>query len=400
MASNPASSNAPLLAATQQQAERHYLQAFGQPAQWCVAAPGRVNLIGEHTDYNDGFVLPMAIERYVVIAAGPGKVGHPPAATIRSVDLQESFTVPLNQPPQPGNVAWSSYLAGVIAGFLDRGEALPAFNAVVHSSVPLGGGLSSSAALEVATATLLESILATSLDPSAKALLCQQAEHRFANVPCGIMDQFSSVFGQADVLMLLDCRSRHLQPIPFTSPAVTVLIVNSNVRHELTGGEYAARRRQCEAAAQALGSASLRDTTATMLAASSRQMDEVAYRRARHVLTENERTLQAAEAIRMQDWPTAGKLMYASHASLRDDFEVSCDELDCLVAIAEQIGIAGGVFGARMTGGGFGGCVVSLVNTDAVAAITETIYTHYTAQTGIEPTTFATRPARGSHVLR
>lgn len=392
------------LATCVQRAELSYVDKFDKPPQWVVAAPGRVNLIGEHTDYNEGFVLPMAIQRYVVVAAGLKPVAQQPCsgntAVFHSANLGDSFHTTLDKitKSEPGN--WSNYVKGVLAGFLDREYHLPSFQAVIQSSVPVGGGLSSSAALEVAVATLLESILETSLAASEKALLCQQAEHQFAGVPCGIMDQFCSVFGQEDALMLIDCQSQKIQSIAFTSPDVTVLIAHSNVNHELVGGEYRERRQQCEAAAHALGVSSLREATLAGLENVADQLDEVIYRRTRHVIAENTRTLQAADAIGAEDWLTAGELMFASHASLRDDYEVSCGELDILVDIAQEIGVPGGVYGSRMTGGGFGGCTVSLVKTDLVSSVSEMLRTSYLEKTGIEPSLFATRPARGAHVIQ
>jgi len=387
-----------------QQTEQDFATKFGKMPQWVVAAPGRVNLIGEHTDYNGGFVLPMAIERYVVIAADLHtealKPGHGNSATFHTANLGESFQVPLDEIAKSEPKEWSNYVKGVLAGFLERKHRLPSFDAVIHSSVPLGGGLSSSAALEVAVATLLEAILDTSLLPTEKALLCQQAEHQFAGVPCGIMDQFSSIFGQEDTLMLIDCDSQQVQPIAFTTPDLTVLITNSSVNHALVGGEYRQRRQQCETAATAMRVASLRNATLASLHRASDQLDEVICRRARHVITENARTLEAAKAIGQEDWTTVGELMFASHASLRDDYEVSCDELDILVEIAREIGIRGGVYGSRMTGGGFGGCTVSLVKTDSLSAIMQTLRTRYFEKTGIKPTLFVTRPARGAHVIR
>jgi galactokinase len=266
--------------------------------------------------------------------------------------------------------------------------------------VPLGGGLSSSAALEVATATLLEAITGQSLDPVAKALLCQQAEHQFAGVPCGIMDQFISVMGRQDHLLLLDCRSRQTELVPMIDPSVALLVTNTNVKHELTGGEYAQRRRQCEATAKALGLASLRDATLASLQQAKDRIDPVAFRRARHVVTEIERTSQTAKAIRASDWRRAGQLMYASHDSLRDDYEVSCAELDAVVEIARSLGRNGGVYGCRMTGGGFGGCTVALVKTEAVAAITARISGDYQRKTGIAATIFESRPAAGAALLK
>jgi galactokinase len=392
-----------LLAECAQQAEQHFASAFGRTAEWVVAAPGRVNVIGEHTDYNDGFVLPMAIERYVVIAAALTTEASEQShgnAVFHSISLGDSLNVSLDEvaKSEPGN--WSNYVKGVLAGFLDLEYNIPSFNAVIHSSIPLAGGLSSRAALEVAVATLLEAILGASIYPTEKALLCQQAEHRFAGVPCGIMDQFCSVFGQENALMLLDCRSQQIQSVAFSASDVTVLITNSNVKHDLAGGEYAERRQQCKTAANCLGVSSLRDTTLAEIEVLSDQMDKTITRRARHVITENTRTLQVADAIRGANWLAAGKLMYASHKSLRDDYEVSCDELDILVELAQNIGVSGGVFGSRMTGGGFGGCTVSLVRTDAVDSVAEALRTLYLEKTGIEPSLFATRPARGAHVIR
>jgi galactokinase len=213
------------------------------------------------------------------------------------------------------------------------------------------------------------------------------------------MDQFTSVMGLPDHLLLLDCRSTQIELVPLADPHVTVLIINSNVRHELTGGEYAERRSQCAQAARALGVPALRDATLAQLEAGRAQLADVLYRRARHVIGENERTTQAAVALRRGDWPEIGRLMYASHASLRDDYEVSCPELDLLVELARNLGEAGGVVGSRMTGGGFGGCTVSLVRTEAVHAVADAIARGYQQQTGIAPTVFTSRPARGAHVV-
>ncbi len=376
-----------------------FTEVYGQPPRWIAAAPGRVNVIGEHTDYNDGFVLPMAIERYTVIAAAPAKkAGH---ATLRSSEKDgKALAIDLGQPLKPfAKGTWANYPAGVIAGFLARGVTFPGFDALVHSTVPLGGGLSSSAALEVATATLLETITGKKLDPVDKALLCQQAEHQYAGVPCGIMDQFISVMGRKDHLLLLDCRSRKTELVPMRDPSVSLLIVNTNVKHELGSGQYAMRRAQCEAAAKILGLTSLRDATAAALLKAKDRMEEVVFRRARHVIGEIERTPKAARLLGASDWSAAGQLMYASHASLRDDYEVSCAELDAVVEIARSIGENGGIFGCRMTGGGFGGCAVALVKTDAVDAISKRIAADYRQKAGIEATLFVSRPAAGASVL-
>jgi galactokinase len=268
------------------------------------------------------------------------------------------------------------------------------------STVPLGGGLSSSAALEVCTATLIEAATGREIDPVEKALLCQKAEYEFADVPCGIMDQFVSVLGRENHLLLLDCRSRETQLVPMSDPSVELLIVNTNVKHELGNGEYARRRAECEQAAKILGVASLRDATVVMLEHAKGRMSEVVYRRTRHVIGEIERTVHAAEGIRASNWLSVGNLMYASHASLRDDYEVSCKELDAVVEIAGDIGYKGGVYGCRMTGGGFAGCAVALVRTESVEAISQKVAADYKMKTGIEATIFVSRPAAGATVIK
>lgn len=371
---------------------------YGRPARWIVAAPGRVNFIGEHTDYNDGFVLPMAIERYAVMAADTA--ADPGAISIYDTQFKETAKIDISQPVTKGQPKWSNYLRGVIAGFQQKGLAVPALDVAMISTVPLGGGLSSSAALEVCTATLLEAATGQPLDPVEKALLAQKAEHEFAGVPCGIMDQFISALGREGHLLLLDCRTRKTELVPMSDPAVALLIVNTNVKHELGSGEYAKRRAECESAARTLGVASLRDATAGQLETFKGKFAAVDYRRARHVIGEIERTVHAAEALRASNWTSAGQLMYASHDSLRDDYEVSCPELDAVVEIAESIGLVGGVYGCRMTGGGFGGCAVALVKADQVAAITEKIASEYHVKTGLEATIFSSRPAAGATILK
>ena len=374
-----------------------FTRCFGHAPRWVVAAPGRVNLIGEHTDYNDGYVLPMAIERHIVIA---GDSNSDRQVTLHSETTGETASFGLHPKVERGDPGWSNYVRGVIAGFQKLKKKVPGFDAVIESTLPYGGGLASSAALEVAMATLLEAITDQTLDPIEKALLCQRAEHDFAGVPCGIMDQFTSILAQENHALLLDCRSRTTTPVPMTDPAVTVLIINTNIRHKLVEGEYAARRAQCEAAGRALKVAALRDATPAALNKAQKQMEPVVFRRARHVITENERTLQMARAIQASDWLGVGQLMYASHASLRDDYEVSCPELDTVVEVAQAMGAAAGVIGCRMTGGGFGGCAVGLVKTDQVQRITRALDAAYEKKTGRQTTIFSSRPAAGARILK
>jgi len=373
-----------------------FAKCFGRAPRWKAAAPGRVNLIGEHTDYNDGFVLPMAIDRYTVVA---GDRNAKREVTIHSVTTGETASFSMRSKISRGQPGWSNYVRGVVAGFQQRGFKISGFDAVIDSTVPFGGGVSSSAALEVATATLLEAMAGEKLDPIEKALLCQKAEHEFAGVPCGIMDQFTSVLAQQDHALLLDCRARTTTAVSMADPEITVLIVNSNVRHKLVDGVYANRREQCETAARILKVPALRDTTLKQLTAARDAMDSIVFRRARHVVTENERTLEAARFIQSRNWLKVGELMYASHASLRDDYEVSCRELDIIVEIAQSMGEKEGIAGCRMTGAGFGGCAVSLVRTQSVKSVARKIEEAYEDKTGNLPAIFSSRPAGGARVL-
>ena len=395
----------------------HRLQTrFGREPRWIVAAPGRVNLIGEHVDYNNGFVLPMAIDRYCVIAAADDANDQ---ATLYSVATDDEVRINLRESSATGSASaepgrnntyrscsrrvnghWSNYIEGVISGFAKQNLRPGGFTAVIESSVPVGGGLSSSAAIEVATATLLEAMTGSSLAPVQKALLCQKAEHEFAGMPCGIMDQFASVLCQLDHLMLLDCCSQQFRHVPFNDPAVTVLIVNSNIKHALTGGEYAERRGQCESAARKLNVASLRDVSAGNLEVLRDELTDSEYHRAQHVVSEIARTIEAESAITAGDWPQMGRLMYESHASLRDDFAVSCRELDLLVEFARDLGLSGGIFGSRMTGAGFGGCTVSLVDTGKINEAATTIASRYAAETGVQPSIILSRPAQGAQIIK
>lgn len=376
-----------------------FQNSYGRAPTVVVAAPGRVNLIGEHTDYNDGFVFPMAIERFTVIAAAPSNGSQ---ATLRSIAFDESATVHIDGTARPSeNVVWSSYVQGVVQFAVEAGLQVEPFEAMIATDVPIGGGLSSSASLEVATATLLETMAGQRLDPVEKALLCQKAEHKFANMPCGIMDQFISAMAEAGKAMLLDCRSRVPQMVPLNDPDIAVLIINSNVKHQLTGSEYPTRRRQCETAAKVLEKPMLRDVTMSLLeerrtAFASIPDGETCIRRARHIVTENDRTVSMAAALAARAWSKCGELMRASHVSMRDDFEISCREIDILVDLASN---TPGVWGSRMTGGGFGGCTVSLVESQHADEITASITAAYQSKTGIVPAGFITRAAHGAAVL-
>ena len=373
---------------------------FGRPPQWVAVAPGRVNLIGEHVDYCGGYVLPMAIERYTMIAAAPRpRAAGPASARVFSTAVGAAAEIPLESAGDPtisaGLPGWTRYLQGVLAGFLARGAAVPAFDAVVDSTVPLGGGLSSSASLEVALATLLAALSETRIESLELALLCQRAEHDFAGVPCGVMDQCASALCTADHLLLLDCRSLAVEQVPFARDDIVVLVSNSNVRHALNDGEYGRRRSDCEQAARVLAVPLLRDATAAQVAAAREALGPRVHARARHVVTEIDRTRRAAAAITAGRWAELGLLMAESHASLRDDYEVSCPELDLLVDLAAA---APGVIGTRLTGGGFGGCTVTLVEAASAHAVMDAVARGYRRHTGRECTMFTTRPAQGAMI--
>ncbi|NXL59963.1 GALK1 Galactokinase, partial [Chordeiles acutipennis] len=381
----------PLLAA----ARRAHEAAFGgRAAVLAVWAPGRVNLIGEHTDYNGGFVLPMALQLGTVLVGSPTQDGTISILTT-SAEADEPHRVQFPAPHQgsplsPGRPRWANYVKGIIQQY--RGGPVPGFSAVIASNIPLGGGLSSSAALEVATYTFLQQLCPDDGDLVAKALACQKAEHTFAGMPCGIMDQFISVMGKEGHALLIDCRSLETTLVPLTDASLAILITNSNVRHALTGSEYPTRRWQCEEAAVALGKASLRDATMAELEAARSRLGEEVYRRARHVVGEIARTAQAAQALQDRDYKMFGRLMVESHNSLRDDYEVSCPELDELVAAALEVD---GVYGSRMTGGGFGGCTVTLLEAGAAERAQHHIQEKYSGTA----TFYLTKPSGGAKVL-
>ncbi len=402
-------------------AKEFFREKFGCEPTVFAAAPGRVNLIGEHTDYNGGYVFPMAIERYTIIAATPTDSDK---TTIWTKDcgnkmvptVAGDFTLSADVAPKD-SPDWASYVQGTISCCLRKGATLKSgFNAAIVSNVPLGGGLSSSASLEVSVATLIEELSGHKFEGSEKPLLCVDAEHEYAKMPCGIMDQFISALGQKDCAMLLDCKSERPEMVPMSDPTVSVLITNSNVKHELTGSEYPERRAACKAVAEALGRKLLREVSMDELLASKDKIlamkvqltfgekskeisGETLFKRARHAVGEDVRTLKMKDALVAGDWATVGEQMYASHESLRDDYEVSCKEIDELVEIARSIGPDGGVIGSRITGGGFGGCTVTLVRTDKADEIAKKIAQEYKARVGEDATIFVTRPAQGARVL-
>jgi len=360
-------------------------------------APGRVNLIGEHTDYNDGFVMPAAIEYYTWVAGAPRADG---ILSVYSEQFEERVEFSTDELAAPPSKHWSDYVRGVAAVLQAAGREPCGAELMISSEVPLGAGLSSSAAIEVAAALAITSISKIDISSLELARVCQLAEHEYAGTRCGIMDQFISVFGRAGHALMLDCRSLEYSLLPLPKD-VRVVICNTKVRHELADGEYNRRRADCETGVARLRQhtpsiKALRDATPQILERHKSELPEVVYRRCRHVISENERVLAAATALKAKDMHSFGKLMYASHASLRDDYEVSCDELDMLVEIASRVP---GVYGARMTGGGFGGCTVNLVEAEAVSGFKMQVSQLYQAKTGKIPPIYICSAGTGAGLV-
>ncbi|MYE26832.1 MAG: galactokinase [Chloroflexi bacterium] len=365
---------------------------FGEAPAFIVRAPGRVNLIGEHTDYNDGFVFPMAINRATWIALRP-RADKRVLAISLDMDDQREFS--LNDLRRPADADWIDYLAGVAWALRERGYPLRGWEGVAAGDVPIGAGLSSSAALELVTARAFFEVSDFEWDAAEIALACQAAENNWLGVNCGIMDQMISAAGVEDRALLIDCRSLETTSAPL--PADTaVVILDSGTRRGLVDSAYNERRKQCEAAARHFGVSALRDVDETAFAERAQELDELSRKRARHVVTENERTLRARDAMRSGEAAALGKLMIASHISLRDDFEVSSPALDAIVDCANA---EDACYGARMTGAGFGGCAVALARADGADAFAERVSAAYQSATGIQPTLYITRASRGAETV-
>ena len=361
-------------------------------------APGRVNLIGEHTDYNEGFVMPFAIDLHTVVAAS---VRDDSMLNVVARDLDDETTIDLNDEPRTKRDSWIDYVGGTVRCVAKEFGDIRGADMIITSSVPIGGGLSSSAAIEISVGLAVLELSGVEVDRKRLAFAAQRAEHEFVGTRSGIMDQFTSAFAKEGNVMLLDCRSLEIDHIPLVLDGVALVVIDTTVKHSLASSEYNTRREECEKGVEILKKylpyiKSLRDVTPADLYVQGDALPDVILRRCRHVVAENERTVAAAKALRERDFPSVGKLMFESHNSLRDDYEVSCPELNELVDAAAKVD---GVFGSRMTGGGFGGCTVTLVKKESVEELRRQIIEAYKTKFGKEPEIYTFKVASGASEL-
>jgi galactokinase len=364
---------------------------FGQPPAFVVRAPGRVNLIGEHTDYNDGFVLPMAIDQAVWIALRPRADDQ---VHVHSLDMDDAALFDLAA-LRHEDQGWAEYVKGVAWALQEAGYRLTGWEGVLAGDVPRGAGLSSSAAVELATARAFQAVSGFPWDPPAMAKLGQKAENQWVGMNCGIMDQMISAAGQAGHALLIDCRSLETQSTPLP-PGTVVVILDTATRRGLVDSAYNERRAQCEAAARYFGVPALRDVNMERFRAEASGLDDVTQRRARHVISENERTLAAAAAMQRGDAAELGRLMDASHVSMRDDFEISGPALNIMVQCAQE---EPGCYGARMTGGGFAGCAVALVEAGVAEEFASNVAARYQASANLEPAVYVCNASEGASIV-
>lgn len=377
----------------------HFKEIFGAQPRVTVRAPGRTNLIGEHIDYNGGHVLPIAIGKAVEIAATPRRDGH---YRLYSVQFKEMYQGSLS-PEKSSDFFWTNYLFGVIHEFAKLGHAFQGMDAVIDGDIPRGSGLSSSAALEVATAWAAQTMMGTTLSRMDIALLGQRAENKFVGVNCGIMDQAISANGQAGHALLLDCNTLEARQVPLDLRGeAAVVVAHCGVRRGLSSSAYNQRRGKCDAALEVIRAQTkkalpcLCAATLEDLATSERAMDDEMARRARHAITEEARVLEATQALAAGDFARMGRLLNASHFSLRNDYDVSCAELD---ELTDRVRSHPGAFGSRLTGAGFGGCTVSLISAAAAESVIEDLKRHYYAPRKVEPLVFVTGAEDGARVL-
>jgi galactokinase len=359
-----------------------------------VRSPGRVNLIGEHTDYNEGFVLPAAIDKEIVLAVGSRDDG---VCRMVAADLGQPFETTLDALAR-SELGWPNYLLGVVDQLRREGIPVRGFDCVFGGDIPIGSGMSSSAALEAGFLFALNELCGLNLDRLRMARLAQRSENEFVGLRCGIMDQFANLFGHEGSVILLDCRSLQYDYVPFSRSDIRIVLCDTQVKHELASSEYNVRRGQCEAGVEAIRKSSpsvhsLRDVTRAMLDEHREQMDLLVYKRCAYVIEENQRVLAGCDDLRRDDLEAFGRRMLQSHEGLRDEYEVSCGELDVLVDAA--LGVDG-VYGTRMMGGGFGGCTINLVREDRVKEFSETVTQAFESTFGKAPKIYLTRITGGT----
>lgn len=388
------------------QARRGFALHFAGELPRCFQAPGRVNLIGEHTDYNGGFVLPAAIDRWVVFAARARadnrvrlwSVNFEQASEFELEEIAKDAASPgMRRDAKDAAAPWSNYVRGVLWVLRREGFQFHGMDAAIVGDVPIGAGLSSSAAMEVATAVTLRALWQLPLPPVQLALLCQKAENEFVGMQCGIMDQFISTLGREGHALWIDCRSLEYELAPLPA-GHAIVVCDTRKRRGLVDSQYNARRQECEQGVQLLGQhlpgiRLLRDVSSADLQRYGHELPPVVLKRCRHVVSEDERTLQAVAALKAGEVVAFGRLMHASHVSLRDDYEVSCSELDGMVDLALE---APGCLGARMTGAGFGGCTVNLVRAEAVEGFVQQVSERYAKATGLHPDVYVCQAAAGA----
>lgn len=386
------------MAVNTQELVRRFSRVFPETTPtFLVRSPGRVNLIGEHVDYADGFVLPIAMSQALYLVVAPASDG---TLVVHTTAGDQTIRFPAANPGPRDAVKWGNYVRGTVEMLRREGITCTGGRLFIHSEVPLGGGVSSSAALEVGTAKAILALAGRTMDPVKMALLARQAEHQYAGSPCGIMDQFICALGREGHALLLDCRSQAVEHLPMALGDTVLVVMNTQVKHEVGASQYPVRQKQIAEGLAVLkasepGLASLRDVATDRLNACRDRMDPVVYRRCRHVVSEIERTAHASEVLRANDAAGFGKLMIASHVSLRDDYEVSCEELDALVDLATGIP---GVYGARMTGAGFGGCAIALVAGEAEERLHAAIRQRYDTRFRDPAIVYTTTASNGAAV--
>lgn len=384
--------------AAERNAAESFARVFGRDPACLVTAPGRINLIGEHVDYLDGLVMPAAIDRSIRMAIAPSDepvvrvwtafTGGDGIAMVSLGDLH----------PRDGEECWLNYIVGTLEMMRRDGVGLAGFDCAITADLPSGAGLSSSAALETATAVSVEAITGEKIDPVRRARLCQKAEHEYAGVPCGLMDQLAVGLGQTGHALIIDCRDLAITPAPIPE-GVAIVVSDTRVKHALVDGEYRARREDCDAARGILGLESMRDATLVQVEQLREALGDRLFRRARHAATENGRVIRLAAALEASDVESVAELLRQGHESLRDDYEVSCPELDALVDAAYEFGIDRGLLGARMTGGGFGGSTISLVRAAAAEDLKSHLEAGFRNEFGRDPNCFITRASEGAHAV-